>query len=79
MIFLKTVKESSDVQSLAHNYALSYYILDKTETKVDTKRVEERIKEYGEDAAKAIGKEYIEATVAFDMAIEIVGQKATVK
>lgn len=77
--FEKTVRESSDVQSLAHNYALSYYILDKTETKIDTKKVDERIKEYGEAAVKAVGKEYVEASVAFDMAMELVGKNATVK
>lgn len=77
--FEKTVRESSDVQSLCHNYALSYYILDKTETKIDSKKVDDRIKEYGEDAVKAVGKEYVEASVAFEMAMEIVGKNATVK
>ena len=77
--FEKTVRESSDVESLSHNYALSYYILDKTNTKIDTQKVEERIKEYGEAAVKAVGKEYVEASVAYEMAIEAVGKKAIVK
>ncbi|MBO7217361.1 MAG: FKBP-type peptidyl-prolyl cis-trans isomerase [Clostridia bacterium] len=77
--FEKKIRESSDIKSLSHNYALSYYILDKTDTKIDTKKVEDKIKEYGEDIVKNIGKEYIEASVAFEMAMEIVAEKATVK
>ncbi len=77
--FKKTVRESSDLESLSHNYALSYYILDKNDVKIDKELFNERLELYGEEAVLAIGKEYFEASVAFEQAMEIIGQKATVK
>ncbi len=75
----QTVRESEDLTSLSQNYAVSYYIIDKCEVKLDKDRYNTLLEEYGEETVNAVGKEYIEATVVFEQAMKIVGEKAILK
>ncbi len=72
-------KQSQDATSMAHNFALSYYIIDKAGVKVTDQMVTDKIKEYGENVNPKISRNYFEAMVANEMAMAIVAENATVK
>ncbi len=75
----ETIKSGNDLASFNHNYMLAYYILDISNTKLDKELFNERLKLYGEETVRNIGREYVEATVAVEQAMDIVAQKATLK
>lgn len=78
--FKESIRIGTDVQSMAQNYALAYYVIDEAGEKITPDLVDATIKETGSQSlVEAVGKGYIEAVAALKKAIVIAGEKATVK
>lgn len=77
--FEEQIRNGSDVESMAHNYATAYYVLDAEGVKITTDMVDETIKNIGSSAVSTIGRDYFEAVTALEKAITLVGEKAVLK
>ena len=73
----ENLKSSSEVKSMEHNYALSYFIIDQAGIAVTDQMVSEKIKEVGGNTN--LSRNFYEAMVVNDMAMKVVAENATLK
>lgn len=75
----ESARKSSDAQSMNTYFAISYRVIDMAGIKITNSLIDQKIKEYDLIEGEQVDRAYLEAMVVHKMAVELVGEKATIK